>query len=232
MTAPNSDYLQEIADRARTMHAQRPSVDDTLSTITRAAVDTVPGASHAGITFVTGKRRLESRAPTSPVPQKLDALQEELGEGPCLDAVFEQDTINVPDLAADPRWPRFSAAAVELGVGSMLSFQLYTDNDNLGALNLYGMTTQAFGHDSHDLGLTLATHAAIALSTARQQSQWASALASRDLIGQAKGMLMERYDIDSVAAFELIRQLSQERNTKVIDLARSIVRRNRTADSE
>ena len=107
----------------------------------------------------------------------------------------------------------------------MLSFQLYTDHDNLGALNLYGMETHAFGPESHDMGLTLATHAAIALSTAQQHSQWASALSSRDLIGQAKGILMERYDIDSVQAFELIRQLSQERNTKVVELARSIAQR-------
>ncbi|PKZ62992.1 hypothetical protein CYJ73_24260, partial [Gordonia terrae] len=100
---------------------------------------------------------------------------------------------------------------------------LYTTDQELGALNLYAETPHAFDRDSLALALNLATHAAIALSSARREEQFHSALASRDIIGQAKGMIMERYNIDALQAFELLRKLSQDSNMRLADVAKQLV---------
>ncbi|KAA0017695.1 GAF and ANTAR domain-containing protein [Antrihabitans cavernicola] len=205
------------------MQVAHGSVEETLQTITQAALTMVPGAAQAGITLVIGRHKVQSRAATSPVSRELDELQERLGEGPCLQATWEHETVSAPDLATESRWPRFAAGAVGMGVGSMLSFQLYTDDNDLGAMNLYGSRPHAFDADSYRTAAVLATHAAIALTGAQQQQQWQSALATRDVIGQAKGMLMERYKIDAVAAFDLLTTLSQEANVKVAEIARRLV---------
>ena len=223
------DLRARMAELARDMQREHASVERTLQSITLAALDNVAGTAHAGITLVLGSRKVESRAATSAVPRKLDELQEQLGTGPCLQAIREHETVHIPDLAAETRWPPFTSAALGLGVASMLSFQLYTDGDNLGALTLYGATAHAFGRDAYDTGVALATHAAIALIAAQRQSQWESALASRDIIGQAKGMLMERYHIDALRAFDLLARLSQEANTKLADIARQLVEHDHPA---
>ena len=217
--------LERLADAVREMQAQRADVDDTLDAITRVATATVPGAEHAGISLIAEKGRVISRAPTSPLPRKLDELQEELGEGPCLRALRTDEVVRVEDVRKDPRWPEFARRASELGIRSILAFQLYTHEESLGALNLYSTVPAAFGADSYEMGIALATNAAIALIDAQRQSQWRSALVSRDLIGQAKGMLMERYKVDAVQAFALLTRLSQDSNTPVALIARAIVRR-------
>ncbi|TSD99287.1 GAF and ANTAR domain-containing protein [Skermania sp. ID1734] len=214
-----------IREGAREIQGEHGSVEKTLEVITSAAVETVPGTSHAGVTLVIGRRRFESRAATSALPRQLDELQQSLGEGPCVQAAWLYETVDVDDLEGDQRWPKFAARAVELGVRSMLSFQLYTVDETLGALNLYAKTPRAFPSESYEAGLLLATHAAIALTGALRESQLKSALATRDIIGQAKGMIMERYGIDAVKAFDLLRRLSQETNTPLAQIARSLVER-------
>jgi GAF domain-containing protein len=216
-------FSAKMADVARRMQQEHSSVEMTLRSITAEAVENVPGVEQAGITLVTGRYTLESRAATSELPRLLDGIQEKLRQGPCVQAAWEHETVHAADLAQSTPWPDFAAAAVELGVRSMMSFQLFTYGENLGALNLYSRTARAFGADSYDAGLALATHAAIVLVAAQREEQWVSALASRDVIGQAKGKLMERFNIDAAQAFVLIRQLSQESNTKLVDIARAIV---------
>ena len=227
MSNDSDDRLlgERLADAVREMQAQRDDVDDTLDAITRVAIATVPGAQHAGISLITAKGRITSCAPTSPLTRKLDELQEELGAGPCVQALRTDEFVRVDDVANDPRWPTFARRASELGVASIMAFQLYTHEENLGALNLYAETAGAFGTDSYDVGIALATNAGIAVLDAQRQSQWHSALISRDLIGQAKGMLMERYKIDAVQAFALLTRLSQDSNTPVAVIARSIAHR-------
>ncbi|SLF15879.1 ANTAR domain-containing protein [Mycobacteroides abscessus subsp. abscessus] len=216
-------FSVKIADAARRMQQEHSSVEMTLRSITTAALETVPGVEQAGITLVTGRYEIESRAATSETPRKLDDIQQELREGPCVQSAWEHETVYAEDLAQTTPWPRFAEAAVKLGVRSMLSFQLFTFGENLGALNLYAQSPGAFGADSYDAGLALATHAAIVLVAAQRESQWASALASRDVIGQAKGMLMERFSINAAEAFTVIRTLSQDFNTKLVEIARAIV---------
>jgi GAF domain-containing protein len=127
--------------------------------------------------------------------------------------------VSVPDLASEQRWPDFSARAAALGVGSMLSFQLFVEGDNLGALNLYSSESDAFDDESEQVGLLFASHAAVAFADAQKLDQLNSAVETRDLIGQAKGILMERYRISAEQAFRVLTRVSQQRNRKLRDLA-------------
>ncbi|WP_186628998.1 GAF and ANTAR domain-containing protein [Rhodococcus sp. BP22] len=214
-----------VSEMARALQQSYASIEDTLVSITTMAVGMVPGTDHAGITLVTGRRTVESRAATGELPRRLDSLQQQCGQGPCLDAVWEQRTVHVEDMRSEHRWPQFASEAGGMGVRSMLAFQLYTGRDNLGALNLYSERANGFDSASEELGLLLATQAAVALIAAQHEDQMQSALASRDLIGQAKGMIMERYGIDAVQAFDLLSRLSQDWNTSVAELAGRVTQR-------
>ncbi|MCZ2815057.1 GAF and ANTAR domain-containing protein [Modestobacter sp. VKM Ac-2984] len=213
------DDLGDVMGRiARTLQEEHGDVDRTLASITAAAVDTVPGTDMASISLVI-RRRVEPQAATSEQAQEIDALQSEFDEGPCLDALREQQTVRVDDLADDRRWPRFAAEASRRGAGSMLSFQLFTEGDNLGALNLFAQEPHSFDAESETVGQIFASHAAIALSAARQESNLRSAMDSRDLIGQAKGILMERHRLTASQAFELLVRASSHTNRKLLDVA-------------
>jgi hypothetical protein len=115
--------------------------------------------------------------------------------------VWEQRTVRIEDMRTEQRWPRFAAEAVRLGVLSSLSFQLFVEGDDLGALNLYARAPHAFGEESEDVGLVLAGHAAVALAGARREDHLRRAVDTRDLISQAEGILMERHEPTADQAF-------------------------------
>jgi GAF domain-containing protein len=207
--------------QARTMQGEHGDVDRTLRSITRAAVLTVPGTDWASVSLVS-RRRVSSEASTDTRASELDSLQTEVGEGPCLDALREHETVRVPDFGVEDRWPRFAAAASRLGVHSLLSFQLFTDGDNLGALNLYAEATGAFEDDAEVVGHVFAAHAAIALSAARQERNLRAAIDRRDLIGQAKGILMERHRLTAAQAFLVLVETSSRTNRKLFDIAEEL----------
>ncbi|MFC9361983.1 GAF and ANTAR domain-containing protein [Rhodococcus sp. NPDC057014] len=165
--------------------------------ITKAARDVVPGAEDAGITLVTRGRGFQSRAATSELPTLIDELQHRLGDGPCVQAIWQHETVLVADMATEGRWPLFAPEAARIGARSMLAFQLYTTENTMGALNLHSSQPGAFDDDAVRIGGTLATHAAIALIASQREEQFRDALASRDIIGQAKGILMHRFSIDA-----------------------------------
>ncbi|RRQ25281.1 ANTAR domain-containing protein [Rhodococcus sp. Eu-32] len=223
---------RSIAELARTMHnatGDSPvlSPDQVLQDATFGAVQFVPAVDHAGVTLIRrrgGHRTVRSAAATGDIPKLLDALQEELDDGPCLRSAREHDTVRVTDFGHEKRWPSFARAVVDrTPVRSSLSIRLYTDHDELGALNVYSERVDGFGDDAADQLFALAAHTAVALSSARRSEQFHSALASRDLIGQAKGMIMERYNIGSTQAFTLLSKLSQDSNTPVTHLARQLI---------
>ncbi|MEH0819123.1 MULTISPECIES: GAF and ANTAR domain-containing protein [unclassified Micromonospora] len=211
-----------LAVLAREFQGER-TVEDTLRAIVRAAVDTVPGAWHAGITEIEGRRRVSTPAATGEVVQRIDRAQYETREGPCLTSAYTERTVRLPDMATEERWPKFIVRARELGVGSMLSFQLYVARDNLGALNLYACEPHAFTDESERVGLLFAAHAAVAVADARRLDQLSRALDVRDLIGQAKGILMERHRLTGDQAFQLLVTASQRINVKLVDVARELV---------
>ncbi|QIX53810.1 GAF and ANTAR domain-containing protein (plasmid) [Rhodococcus sp. DMU1] len=224
----NSDSFERrlreaIEHTAREMRNEHASLDHTLEVITRAAVDLIPGVEHAGITLVTRGTHFQSRAATSALPRRIDELQHRLQDGPCVQSIRVKETVRVDDMAHEARWPKFAPKAAELGARSMLAFRLYTTEDTLGALNLHSSHVEAFDATSISVGATLATHAAIAVIAAQREEQFRAALASRDVIGQAKGMLMERFGVDADRAFGLLCKLSQDRNEPLHEIALKLV---------
>ena len=211
-----------MGEVARSLQQEHGDVEATLKAITRSAVDSVPGAQECGVTLVLERRRVESRAPTGGLPEAIDQLQEKLSEGPCLDAVFEHRTVRIDDIRHEVRWPRFPRLAADQGLGSLLSFQLFVAGDNLGALNLYAGRPHAFGEESESIGLVFASHAAIALAGAQQEERLRTAIASRDLIGQAKGILMERFKITADDAFRVLVGASSRTNRKLVEIAEEL----------
>jgi len=203
---------------ARTLQEEHGHVDATLQSITTAAVVTVAGAQFASVSLVRG-RRVESRAATSERAREIDQLQTDVDEGPCLDALRNEETVRVTDFATEDRWPRFAAEAARRGAGSLLAFQLFTEGDTLGALNLYAGRPDAFDADDETVGALFAAHAAVALSAAQQEQNLRQAIDNRDLIGQAKGILMERYRLTATQAFELLVRVSSHANRKLFDIA-------------
>ncbi|MGY1702934.1 GAF and ANTAR domain-containing protein [Geodermatophilus sp. SYSU D00697] len=218
------DLAQVMCDLAAQLRTGRhPPVQTTLEAITAAAVEAVPGAEDAGISFVVGRSRIEAQAPTGERPRALDRLQDQLGQGPCYSAIREHETVHAPDVATEDRWPRFAAVASEGGVGSMLTVRLHDTADaTLGALNLYASTPNAFDADSEAIARIFAVHAALALAAAEREEHLEAALRSRDRIGQAKGILMERYKLTPERAFAVLASISSATNRKLRDIADEI----------
>lgn len=216
-----TDVHHRIADLARRLHAS-PDEDSAsiLQRIVEYAVGEVPGADYAGVTHVTSATRLHTPATTHPYPALLDTIQQRHQQGPCLTAAWTQHTVRLDDIATDHRWPFYQRDALKVTpIRSILCFRMFTSDTTLGALNLYADRPHAFDEEAEEIGYVLATHTALAWDTARREDQFRSALASRDIIGQAKGMLMARFDIDAVQAFELLKRLSQESNIRLADIA-------------
>jgi putative methionine-R-sulfoxide reductase with GAF domain len=217
----DAGVARQLSELAREMQAEL-TTEALLQHIVVAAVAEVPGAEHAGITLVTGKE-LSTPAFTGELVLEVDRLQYETGEGPCVDAARRHQTMRSDDLRAEPRWPRFARRAADLGVLSMLSFQLFVQEDSFGALNLYSGQVGAFSPQSESDGMLLASHSALAMTTARTHEGLLTAMDSRDLIGQAKGILIERYKVTAVEAFGLLVASSQAVNRKLRDVAEHLV---------
>jgi GAF domain-containing protein len=211
-----------MAELARASAAPR-SVDDVLSDVTAAARELIPGADTAGVLLVGKNGRFESLAGTSELPHRLDQLQMTFQEGPCVEAALDELIVRTEDFRSERRWPKYSPAVVEIGVLSGLSLKLYTADRTAGALNLFSFKPNAFDAEDETMGVILAAHAAAAILASRQGEQLESALSTRDRIGQAKGIVMERFGVDEVQAFDMLRRLSQDSNTRLADVAQRVI---------
>jgi GAF domain-containing protein len=211
-----------MAELARDIAAPR-SLDRVLADVTAAAVELIPAADIAGVLLVKGGGGFESIADTDSLVSKLDELQHDFGEGPCHDAALKQTIVRTDDLREEPRWPQYAPAAVEHGVLSSLSFKLYTADRTAGALNLFSFKPNVWDTEAETIGSVFAAHAASAIMAGSHGRQMQSALSTRDRIGQAKGIIMERYGVDELRAFDLLRRLSQESQTKLIDVAQRVI---------
>ncbi len=213
-----SDLATELSDLARELQEEQ-DIDNLLKDIVHAALDLIPHVAEASISLVIGRNSVQSRAASGELPRKIDALQSALGQGPCIDAAYVDRIVRVPDLQTEERWPEFAQAAYDAGARSMLCFQLFVKGDNLGALNLYGEDVDVFDEESEQVGLLVGAHAAVAFSDAQEIGQLTLALDTRDLIGQAKGILMERFKISAQQAFQVLTRASSETQTKLRDVA-------------
>jgi GAF domain-containing protein len=218
---PERRLAELLGDFAIDMQSMN-NPESVLKAIVDASVDLVPGARWAGVSLVK-RRRVEPAMMTDDVVATLDRIQAESGDGPLFTVIREHKTVVIDDLAVDGQWPTFVPRAIEFGVHSMLCFRLFVTGENLGALTLYGDRPRAFTDESVGIGEIVAQHAAVALAGSNAQEQLQSALASRDVIGQAKGILMQRDGLTGLQAFGALTKASQETNLKLVDVARWLV---------
>jgi GAF domain-containing protein len=212
----------QLSELARALQQER-AVQPTLDAIVLAAVETVPGADHASITAVRNRKEVATVASTSDVARAVDRAQYEAGQGPCLDVLYERATARLDDLTNDRRWPRFTRRAAGLGIRSMLGLRQFVQDDDLGALNLFGEAAGAFDEESQHVALLFASHAAVAMAGAQAQDQLRTAMGTRTVISQAQGILMERFSLDDDGAFRLLVRVSQHANRKLRDVAVDLV---------
>ena len=202
----------------------------TLTKIVHLAVEHLEACDFAGISLIEG-RKITSPASTNDLPRIVDSIQSEVHEGPCLDAIKKHEVFQTGDLAGEERWPRFATRAhEETGVRSILSLRLFVEEDTMGALNLYSTKQDAFDDTDVALASVFAAHAAVAMSAARREENLERRADSRDLIGQAKGILMARSNLDDEQAFQLLRRASQRLNLKLTKVAEQVVDRTSAGD--
>jgi hypothetical protein len=218
------------------------TVADVLQQVTAAAHRLVPGADLVSVTLRSPEGRFFTPIETDAVATELDQVQYETGEGPCLEASREDGPghIRCEDLAAEPAWPRFGPHAADLGYKSVLSTALLPFDAPArqgGALNIYARESEVLDDRARDTALVLATHASLALAgvAARTKAELEAenlrrAIDSRDVIGQAKGILMQRRGIGAEEAFDLLRRTSQQLNVKLAELARTLAARHQEID--
>lgn len=210
-----------MARLARVLHGEA-DVESTLAVMATAALELVPGAMGASISVVEARRTIRCRAATGDLPAAVERLQERAGEGPSLDAAYGHRIVRVPDLRHERRWPSFAPAALAAGATSMLCFQLSADGRDLGALNLCGCDYGVFEQESEDIGELVCAHAAVAFADAQRISQLEHALDTRDVIGQAKGILMERLHLTGQQAFVVLVEASTRSNTRLRAVAEEL----------
>jgi GAF domain-containing protein len=206
---------------ARALHGKEARLQPTLDAIVATARALSPGQDAGLIVLVRGE--LVPQSATGQAPLRLDLLQQRVKSGPCIEAASEQTVIRIDDMQEEGRWPEYLAEAQRYGVRSQLCVPLWVHERCLGTLSLYGKQPSAFTRHDERTTILFATLAALALAEAQRTEQLREALSNRDLIGQAKGILMERGSVNADSAFRRLTQASQDTNTKLITVARHLV---------
>lgn len=221
------ELARQLTAIARILLAPGP-VEDTLQQIVDLSVQAIDGCDEAGL--CEADHTSTRSVPTSPLVAELDRWQTELDEGPCVDVLGGLDSVYVDDLAETDVWPQFRPLALAAGLHSALAYRLFAGSDTLGALQLYARQPAAFDSTGRAQGLIFAAHAGVALALAttheadrEKAEQLQVALVSREMIGQAQGILMERERITADQAFDLLRKASQRLNVKLRDVAQTLV---------
>jgi hypothetical protein len=197
-------------------------LDHTLKRITLAAVEVLPQVELASITILHADGRLETVAPTDDLLWGIDAAQYELREGPCYEAAADTVHIVSTDLGNDQRFPRYAATAVAAGINAQAGIRLFDAPKSRGALNLYARQIGAFD-DLGVLGTLFQHQSAMAIDYAREIENLRAAVQTRGLIGQAVGIVMERYHLSDDRAFAFLTRLSLDGNVKLRAMAEQIV---------
>ena len=211
------DTARRLADRL-----SPADLDGTLSQITAAAVEVLPEVDMCSMTILRADGALVTVAPTDPALLRIDRHQYELREGPCYEAATHDDQVIASDLAADERFPRYGAVAQAEGVRAQIGVRLYDARASHGALNLYSRSVGAF-QEVGAVSRLFAHQAAQAISYAEEIGNLAEAVRTRTVIGQAVGIVMERYGLDDQRAFAFLQRLSSHRNVKLRLVAEQIV---------
>lgn len=225
---PTTGLAMAFAEIARYLY-EADNFEDVLTRIVETTVSTLSDCDMASIIVREGRETFRTLASTHSAALEVDEAQYEVREGPCLDAV-ETAIVHAPSFP-DPRWPNLAGRPADSGVGAIVSYGLAApgrtaDNLAAGSLNAYAGTPQAFGDEAREIGLILAAHASVGIQAVREREafeqlgrQLHEALSSRDVIGQAKGILMERLRITPEDAFDTLRRASQRLNLKLREIA-------------
>ena len=219
------DAFEELARIALADH----SVDSVMDTIASLIKRTIPGASEASVTFVE-KGVPRTVAFTGPLAVSVDERQYERGSGPCLDSLAAGEAVRIRNMSTEQRWRGFTAAARRHGVRSSMSIPVPVQREVAAALNVYSTDEDAFDDASLELASSIAAYAGVALanmhlyeaqSTVAQQLQ--TAMQSRAVIEQAKGIIMGQRRCRADEAFDVLVRLSQDSNRKLRDVAQALV---------
>lgn len=217
----NRRIEQLLVEMAEEVHQEPAQAIERIAEYARSAVN----GEDSGILLTKAKGRVETPAGTSARVTEAHALQGELDEGPCLDAVrTDEHTRLVTDTATDERWPRWAPRTMALGYRSVISARLETSQRRIGSLNVYDSRVGAFTPSDLDVLQLLALHASVAYANAQSNVSLQAALDSRTVIGQAQGILMQAFDLEPAVAFAYLRRRSQDENTRLIDVAHEVVR--------
>jgi GAF domain-containing protein len=218
-TLPLATALARASESMNESH----SFAETLDAIVHATRASLPEFPHVSISVKRRDGTFETASGTDQLVWELDAVQYNLGEGPCVQAVEHEPVVVVRHLRHEQRWPGYVAAAVARGVRSQVAVRLFASNRHIAGLNLYSTEHDEVDQIAAETAQLFATHAAIILGHAQQEDQLNRALASRKVIGQAIGILMERYRIDADRAFQFLLRASSSSNIKLRDVADEIV---------
>jgi transcriptional regulator with GAF, ATPase, and Fis domain len=226
-----TELIQSVAAVSRLLTANE-TVESTVGRIAQLSVLALDAADECGISLVTGKQ-IKTVAVTGEVGQKIDNLQIETGEGPCMSSIEKQATFYIPDMAHDETWPAFSArAAAETGISSLVGYVLEVGSGALGAINLMAYTPNAFDEDAIAVGAVFAAQAGVALSNAQTHEknaqkveQLEEGIQTRQVIGQAVGIVMATRHLNADEAFEILKTISQHTNVKLKKVAAGLVDR-------
>ena len=219
----DDEWLQ-FAEIARALGSES-SLKETLERGAAGAVELIYGCDYASITLVKPRRGFKTAAITNPSIELANELQYELDEGPGLQVIREQEAAHSRDLTIERKWPLWSPRVVEeVGIRSVLSVRLFLTDRPLGSLNLYSTSTGGFDSDDLHSVVAFGAQLSVAMDAAKTEQQLEAAVASRTVIGQAEGMLMQRYDLTPDQAFTVLQRVSQHTNRKLVTIATDIVR--------
>jgi GAF domain-containing protein len=218
---PDPSLLATLRELAA-LSVSDDDLQETAESVVALACETLD-CNYAGLTVFRSGGAFETLAPTDPVVTRADRLQYELGEGPCVEAAWESDTFLSNDLRIDQRWPKWGPLAAELGFGSLLAARLSIGGQTLGALNLYSTQAREYTAEDRDIAVIFATHAASTMLSVRERENLKEAVEGRTTIGQAQGILMERFDLDADRAFAVLRRFSQTQNIKLRAVADLVI---------
>jgi GAF domain-containing protein len=216
---------ERFAQLALTLH-ESDGTEETVDAVVRFALQALD-CSHAGVALIVGGGRLEIPAVTDPVVAEIYSLQVGGAQGPLTESMREHSIVRVRDTTTEDRWPEWASRVCELGVRSVLDVPLTTAASTVGVLGLYSVHVDAFGPDEEAVAHILARHASVAVASCRREENLARAVDARKLVGQAMGILMERYNLDGDRAFEVLKRYSQDSNTKLRDVAIQLVESRR-----
>lgn len=219
----SADELLERMGAIALALSEAETLQETLQGIVDLGEELLEHCDGVSLMLISKGGKIDTPAYSSQAAHDSDMAQYATQEGPCLDAIKDQRTVVMDDLETDERWPDYRARALELGVRSMISFRLYVTEDSMGGLDMYSRRPNAFDHRSQLIGQVFAAQASVAMKAALIEAGLETAIQSRDVIGQAKGIVMARGRMTANMAFEVLKRLSQQRQQKLREVAEEIV---------